>query len=82
MSKFTQGEIASDGILVCFSYEHLPEHLQARSKPFAELARHIIDNTPRNPERTTALRKLREAKDCAITAHILDAEWSKPAPAT
>ena len=51
-----------------FAYAHLPEHLGAVSKPFGELAQHIIDTLPRNPERTVALRKLLEAKDCAVRA--------------
>lgn len=53
-----------------FKYEHLPEHLQSVSKPFGELAKTIIDKLPKNPERTTALRKLLEAKDCAVRANI------------
>ena len=52
-----------------FSYSHLPEHLQAVSKPFGELAE-LIHTLPRNPERTTALRKLLEAKDCAVRAQL------------
>lgn len=52
-----------------FKYDHLPEHLQAASKPFAELAE-IIHQLPRNPERTVALRKLLEAKDCAVRAKL------------
>lgn len=51
-----------------FAYTHLPEHLQAVSKPFGELAAKIIDTLPRNPERTVALRKLLEAKDAAVRA--------------
>ena len=51
-----------------FAYSHLPEHLQAVSKPFGELAENIVNTLPRNPERTTALRKLLEAKDCAVRA--------------
>lgn len=50
-----------------FKYEHLPAHLQAVSRPFGELATSIL-LLPRNPERTTALRKLLEAKDCAVRA--------------
>jgi len=50
-----------------FSYEHLPAHLQAVSKPFGELAV-VVLTLPRNPERTVALRKLLEAKDCAVRA--------------
>lgn len=51
-----------------FAYAHLPEHLQAVSKPFGELAAKIIETLPRNPERTVALRKLLEAKDAAVRA--------------
>ncbi len=49
-----------------FEFAHLPERLRAVSQPFGELAAHIITNLPRNPERTVALRKLLEAKDCAV----------------
>lgn len=57
-----------DFLLQFFKFEHLPAHLQAVSKPFGELANAISDTLPRNPERTTALRKLLEAKDCAVRA--------------
>lgn len=55
-------------LLQFFSYEHLPAHLQTISKPFGELAKEIVSSLPANPERTTALRKLLEAKDCAVRA--------------
>lgn len=51
-----------------FAYAHLPSHLQLVSKPFGELANLIISTLPDNPERTSALRKLLEAKDCAVRA--------------
>jgi hypothetical protein len=51
-----------------FAYEHLPAHLQKVSAPFGELARFIDEQLPSNPEATTALRKLLEAKDCAVRA--------------
>lgn len=51
-----------------FKYDHLPEHLQAVSKPFGDLAEHIESTLPGNPEKTVALRKLLEAKDCAVRA--------------
>jgi ATP-dependent Clp protease ATP-binding subunit ClpA len=53
-----------------FAYEHLPEHLQEHSKPFGDLARRLVETLPRNPERTMALRKLLEAKDCAERAKL------------
>jgi hypothetical protein len=55
-------------LLQFFAYAHLPAHLQAVSKPFGELAEKIANELPKNPERTTALRKLLEAKDCAVRA--------------
>lgn len=55
-----------DNLLQFFEYEHLPPHLQAVSKPFGDMARDMAANLPRNPESTTAMRKLLEAKDCAV----------------
>lgn len=57
-----------DRMLQFFQYKHLPEHLQEASKPFCELAELIVEKYPSNPERTVALRKLLEAKDCAVRA--------------
>jgi hypothetical protein len=53
-----------------FAYNHLPEKLQAVSKPFGELAEKIMQTCPGNPERHEAFRKLLEAKDCAIRSLI------------
>lgn len=69
-TEFTDAEIAQDHILRYFHYAHLPAALQARSKPFCDLARQMIDTTPRNPERTVALRKLLESKDAAVRAGL------------
>lgn len=57
-------------LLQFFAYAHLPEHLQAVSKPFGDLAEKLVAELPRNPERTVALRKLLEAKDCAVRAQL------------
>ena len=57
-------------LLQFFAYEHLPEKLQAVSKPFGDLAHSMCETLPRNPERTVALRKLLESKDCAVRALI------------
>ena len=59
-----------DPMLQFFAYEHLPAVLQFVSNPFASLAKHLVDALPRNPERTAALRKLLEAKDCAVRAKL------------
>ena len=57
-------------ILQFFAYAHLPAHLQAISEPFGKMAENIVATLPRNPERTVALRKLLEAKDCAVRAFL------------
>jgi len=57
-------------IMQFFKYDHLPEHLQKISKPFGDLAEDITATLPRNPERSTALRKLLEAKDAAVRARL------------
>ncbi len=57
-----------DRMLQFFTYEHLPPHLQVVSKPFGELAKLLVETLPSNPERTAGLRKLLEAKDCAVRA--------------
>lgn len=66
-------QVQRDPILQFFQYAHLPEPLQATSKAFAALAAQIVLTVPRNPERTVALRKLLEAKDCAVRATIWQA---------
>lgn len=54
-------------LLETFEYGHLPEHLRPVSKPFHDLAWKLVKlPTERGAERTTALRKLREAKDAAV----------------
>lgn len=63
-----------------FAYEHLREDLQAKSKPFGELAKWMVETLPRNPERSAALRKLMEAKDCAVRASIYIDIPSRPEP--
>lgn len=57
-------------LLQFFKFEHLPEELRMVSAPFSVLANDLIDKLPRNPERTVALRKLLEAKDCAVRAKL------------
>lgn len=63
--------VKQDPILQFFSFDHLPVEKQAVSKPFCDLAVNIVETVPRNPERTVALRKLLEAKDCAVRASIM-----------
>ncbi len=56
-------------ILKYFDYKHLPAHLQSVSQPFYELA-YIMDKLPNNAEKSAGLRKLLEAKDCAVRAAL------------
>ncbi len=59
-------------IMRYFEYAHLPEHLQRISKEFHTLAWFIHGSVPDFDiaERVTALRKLLEAKDCAVRASL------------
>ena len=59
----------AEPMLQFFSYEHLKPDLQAVSKPFCVLAYEVVQ-LPRNPERSAALRKLLEAKDCVVRAYL------------
>jgi ferritin-like protein len=59
-------------LLQFFNHEHLPEQLQPISKPLCDIAKWLEMVLPDNPERTTALRKLLEAKDCAVRALIFE----------
>lgn len=59
-----------EAILDFFKYEHLPEKLKAISKPFGELAELMVETLPRSAERSAGLRKLLEAKDCAVRAAL------------
>lgn len=59
-----------EGVLKFFKYDHLPENLQAVSKPFSDLAHEVADRAPMSPETTVALRKLLESKDAAVRAAL------------
>lgn len=60
----------NEPMLQFFAYAHLPAGLQAISKPFGDLAEQMVQTLPRNPERSAGLRKLLEAKDCAVRAQL------------
>jgi hypothetical protein len=58
-------------ILKFFTFTHLPAGLpRDTSARFAEVAREIADALPHCAETSTALRKLLEAKDCAVRAAL------------
>lgn len=58
-------------LLEYFKYRHLPEKLQKISEPFSDLAHQMSATLPHgNSETEMALRKLLEAKDCAVRASL------------
>jgi hypothetical protein len=60
-----------ENLLQYFAYDHLPEHLVVISRPFSELAHKLTDDFQlEGPEAAVALRKLLEAKDCAVRAAL------------
>ena len=58
------------GVLKHFRYSHLPEHLQAISRPCAELAFAMADTLPEGPDLTCGLRDLLTAKDNFVRANL------------
>lgn len=55
-------------IMRWFGYDHLPPHLQAVSRPYADLAQALTASIPHSQELAVALRKLLESKDAAVRA--------------
>jgi hypothetical protein len=60
---------AVTALLRYFECGHLPTQLQIISVPFAQLAERVAQG-PQSAETTAALRKLLEAKDCAVRAAL------------
>jgi hypothetical protein len=58
-------------IMRFFRFRHLPEQLQAKSRPWAALACEVCETINPSAERTVALRKLLEGKDAAVRAALL-----------
>lgn len=65
-----QVKLKENRLLQFFKWSHLKPELQKVSMPFCDLAEYIDSYLPNNPEKTVALRKLLEAKDCAVRAVI------------
>lgn len=60
-----------ESMLQFFEFSHLKEEqLRDTSRQFHVLAHLLVHNVPRNAERTACLRKLLEAKDCAVRAML------------
>lgn len=60
----------SHPLLQFFSFRHLPADKQIFSKPFCVMAYWMCRMLPDNFERTEGLRKLLEAKDCAVRSTL------------
>ena len=56
-----------------FAYKHLPPHLQVVPKHFQEIAEVLMEALPSGFEKLHTMRKLLEAKDCAVRAVVLAA---------
>lgn len=61
---------APSPIMQYFNYEHLPQQLQAVSKPIGDLAKQLDDSLKPSDEKSAGLRKLLEAKDCFVRASL------------
>lgn len=69
LPTLTEWHIGAEPIMKYFRFDHLKdEMLQRTSAAFCDLAMRVVEQLPRNPERTVALRKLLEAKDAAVRA--------------
>lgn len=60
-------------IIKFFAFQHLPPFLREVSAPFSSLARDMDIRLIDGAEKEACLRKLLEAKDCAVRA-ALDAD--------
>lgn len=67
---FRSADSQRSPIMEFFAYTHLPQHLQKVSAPFYELALRLETGLKSGEEKQMALRKLLEAKDCAVRAML------------
>ncbi len=65
-------------LLSFFQYGHLRESLQKVARPIGQLAMTLDEMLPDGAEKTVALRKLLEAKDCAVRSYLLVEETTAP----
>lgn len=80
MSALQEYHPSIQHLLDFFAYRHLPEELQEVSKSFSELAFRLAQTLPPNPETTVALRKLLEAKDCAVRSRMTELRKASEKP--
>lgn len=61
-----------------FEYEHLPEDLRGISSLFADCAVDLLSVVRDGRELSACLRKLVEAKDCAVRQAVIDKRGATP----
>ena len=71
MSELRDRNIATQELLRFFTWTHLPLELQPCSQSCQTLAQQMVEQLPDSRELTVGLRKLLEAKDCFVRAHLL-----------
>lgn len=65
--EFSDRHPSVTGVLRFMEFEHLiDDRARMLSMEFALLAKGLLNALPDDPELCVALRKLREAKDCAV----------------
>lgn len=64
-------------VLCHFDYSHLPEKLAETSKMFHDLAWGLFETLPPCAELNISLRKILEAKDCAVRAKVMQMKDEK-----
>jgi hypothetical protein len=65
--EFSNRHPSVTGVLRFMEFEHLiDDRARMLSMEFALLAKGLLNALPDDPELSVALRKLREAKDCAV----------------
>jgi hypothetical protein len=57
-------------MLKYFDFLHLPPELQRVSRHFYTVAEIVVNTVPAGSEKTACVRKLLEAKDCAVRAAL------------
>lgn len=70
VTAMLSAKVAQDPIAEFFAFAHLKQPLADVSFTFARQALFILENVPRNAERTVALRKLLESKDAAVRSRL------------
>lgn len=70
MLKDLQRHPAVIEMMKLFTYDHLPERLQAVSKPICVLAWDMVGRLPDTPMLTRGLERLWETKNCLVTAAL------------